>query len=1109
METIEEKWNCDACEKTFENELSLKQHIRQNHEVNHVCNFRNIACIQTNILKQHIQSVHQKNQNDPCEFCRNTFMISCLLAKNRENITTHKDPNDITIVQENYTFKSEDDKNVDVKYESTNPGGSNPNDFTFDSENHEIKPDDTKDEIKDEEDSTTPNLQNDIFQTGNDISEKTHKTKSHDAIKEHQDDVISWDSGHEENGNFDDYVKQINEIDIITTDDVHDAANLRENYDHDQCYGSEENRTALNNGAISESVLSNGNSRSKSRKAKFQGSYNEENADSTENVPDLDNKVSQNIEEMNTIVSQMEENYAAEPINLEQEKVVTKQVYPSNKTSYQEFTCNECDKVFPLKRNLTCHIKAVHEKIKDKKCKLCDATFNKLFDFQSHMKKIHQTFYKCEFCCEVFTKIQLKDRHTEKDHMDKIIINKILESVIGYVVSEERRNFVKCNECDMFFVSQTNVLKHKKRMHEQIVTHCEICDETFQEKEFNEHVEKLHKTNNIIEKDGQKWFLCKYCLKTVLLKHKTLHFDKKHYDIEAICQICEKRFQNKFQARAHMQRFHAEVTCKCEACGKTFLLQCDKFTHIRKEHWTFQCKHCNKNFESNAALIKHKDQYHSELKETYEIKCIICDIEFSSHLRLRKHIKTIHEQEKKIHCKECSVGYDDMQKYQSHVKSYHSDMIPSKDKQFQCKQCKESFSQDNHLQVHMARNHPKHAKKHVCHMCQKEFLYKIEVTKHIEKDHDGWYDCLKCDKKYRSRHILDCHLKKVHEGVVGMKCDHCEFTSVNNFLLDVHIKKNHTEKRQFACTDCTRVFNRKYNLTSHIKSVHNKIKDKKCEFCGVTFSRADNLNNHVDRVHKDKTDTYVCEQCGKTLSRKDLLKEHINIVHEKKFKLCEFCGKSFIRQIKLSRHLKGVHKVKVDDRDLHMDIYENGEKSKLCDYCGKDFEKPHQLRKHLSKIHNIKDFYENEHLLSKDKKVTNPADQIILPILNVTLYNVIQRSSKSVNPKLWSHRCKFCLKVYHDQKNYYRHIKDRHPDKYRCEICDKSFSSSKPLAVHKKLHYRCDICEVYLVSELHMKSHVRDHHTTTTNDVSKKNIYGKREMPVKQETSKIKKERLN
>ena len=142
-----------------------------------------------------------------------------------------------------------------------------------------------------------------------------------------------------------------------------------------------------------------------------------------------------------------------------------------------------------------------------------------------------------------------------------------------------------------------------------------------------------------------------------------------------------------------------------------------------------------------------------------------------------------------------------------------------------------------------------------------------------------------------------------------------------------------------------------------------------------------------------------------------MLQEHIAAEHEKKFKLCDICGKSFIRKVRLSIHLKNVHKVEINDRNLRLDIYENGEKSKLCDLCGKDFDKPNQLRKHLSKVHKVNEFYENESILIKEKNVTNPSEQIVLPILNITLSNAIQRVMNLSKSRKWTYKCKFCLKI--------------------------------------------------------------------------------------------------
>ena len=93
--------------------------------VKHSCNLSTIACIQTNTLKQHIKNVHRKNENTPCQFCKETFIIFCL--KSTRIVKTEK-------MKEYCGTNSEvESSNLPIKIELDSKD-CKPNDFVFESE---------------------------------------------------------------------------------------------------------------------------------------------------------------------------------------------------------------------------------------------------------------------------------------------------------------------------------------------------------------------------------------------------------------------------------------------------------------------------------------------------------------------------------------------------------------------------------------------------------------------------------------------------------------------------------------------------------------------------------------------------------------------------------------------------------------------------------------------------------------------------------------------------------------------------------------------------------------------------------------------------------------
>ncbi|KOB70797.1 putative KRAB box and zinc finger C2H2 type domain containing protein [Operophtera brumata] len=158
-------------------------------------------------------------------------------------------------------------------------------------------------------------------------------------------------------------------------------------------------------------------------------------------------------------------------------------------------------------------------------------------------------------------------------------------------------------------------------------------------------------------------------------------------------------------------------------------------------------------------------------------------------------------------------------------------------------------------------------------------------------------------------------------------------------------------------------------------------------------------------------------------------KEHKEIDEEidKKVYTCPKCDKIYTKERKYLKHL-----------ELHQSQYS-------CAYCCKQFLRESALQKHLWK-HNV-------------------------------------------------NRCQICGDMFADEALLMQHIathnvptiknEDEQKSTYPCNECEKTFSSTRSLSVHKKKHqkeeplsYTCDVCRKEFVSKALVKRHLKLHMTS-------------------------------
>ncbi|XP_039624038.1 putative transcription factor ovo-like protein 3 isoform X2 [Polypterus senegalus] len=123
--------------------------------------------------------------------------------------------------------------------------------------------------------------------------------------------------------------------------------------------------------------------------------------------------------------------------------------------SQGDFLCLVCNKVFPLQRMLTRHLKC-HSAVKKHVCRYCAKGFNDTFDLKRHMRT-HTGIrpYRCELCEKAFTQRCSLESHLKKIH----------GVTQQYAYRERRSKIFVCEDCGYTSTNGEEYYLHMREHH--------------------------------------------------------------------------------------------------------------------------------------------------------------------------------------------------------------------------------------------------------------------------------------------------------------------------------------------------------------------------------------------------------------------------------------------------------------------------------------------------------------------------------------------------------------------------------------------------------------------------------------------------------------------
>ena len=228
--------------------------------------------------------------------------------------------------------------------------------------------------------------------------------------------------------------------------------------------------------------------------------------------------------------------------------------------------------------------------------------------------------------------------------------------------------------------------------------------------------------------------------------------------------------------------------------------------------------------------IRRQDAAKNTTETDYEGFCDICGKKSSSLSKMEEHKKAVHGaySERKHKCDQlgCSKAYLHLYQLKIHQRAAHGGG-------YMCDLCGKSVRTKTMLSYHIKLVHKKESLKTKCPHCG-------EVFKH----HNA-----------RRKHMLNLHNIGKH-----LKCELCERKFMSKFCLTKHMSMH--GQPAFECSQCGKKVGSQYSLKAHMGLHTGELFE--CPFCLWEGNRKNKLKEHKERKHKQELEDELAQEFLKT-----------------------------------------------------------------------------------------------------------------------------------------------------------------------------------------------------------------------------------------------------
>ena len=526
-----------------------------------------------------------------------------------------------------------------------------------------------------------------------------------------------------------------------------------------------------------------------------------------------------------------------------------------------KYGCDNCEYTTDQKEHMTIHIKAVHLKIKQFKCSMCDCARYRRQEIEAHIKSNHRN-EQCRILIIGCPLCERKEKHECCVKQQRRMFNRKRPSK-----SYNQSAKFKCKECGYTSNLVKLITQHNEVVHMDIKKFfCRSCNyQSYYKQNMKTHIAKNHKSAwnkfgrlgcQSCENNDDGCNDCGFKEKSSNIKReiptkkkknkrkkpKTTKKDTSHEEAPTLkttlffCKDCGDSFDSIKRLEDHESDSHSDIArFSCNLCNymsyfRLLLIEHQKHRHagLASRVVKIGCKECEENIDGHECGIeidvlqeedlvktvknevkKEVNLNHSETL-TEKLNCLMC--EFSSDDKgIILHTQRVHLGLMRYECVECGYRTFYRKSMKGHTKSRHRQ--ENQNDTFLYLNCTLCIKEDDHEEHKYTKTiKVRKIKKKRRRKRNKEQKRTIKNESRTRRKRngklrtEGFNKCTEKNCGYASdfKQTLKAHVEKEHNGILKYKCNICDYKSYYRHLVAYHQQtSSHSDEKKILRIGCT------------------------------------------------------------------------------------------------------------------------------------------------------------------------------------------------------------------------------------------------------------------------------------------------------------------